>query len=91
VKKQMPKPHLVERKLQSPDSTHARKGTRKVTWGSTTGEAHIYDWEALQPGNQVKGCAILEDVNTTYFVPENWELTMDRFRNAALIRSREKP
>jgi len=91
VKKQMPKPHLVERKLQPPDSTHARKGTRKVTWGSTTGEAHLYDWEALQPGNQVKGCAILEDVNTTYFVPENWELTMDRFRNAALIRSREKP
>ena len=91
VKKQMPKPHLVERKLRRPDSTHARKGTRKVTWGSTTGEAHLYDWEALQPGNQVKGCAILEDVNTTYFVPENWELTMDRFRNAALIRSREKP
>jgi N-methylhydantoinase A/oxoprolinase/acetone carboxylase beta subunit len=87
VKKQMPKPHLVERKLQSPDSTHARKGTRRVSWGSSTGEAQIYNWEALQPGNQVKGCAILEDVNTTYFVPENWELTMDRFRNAALTRS----
>jgi N-methylhydantoinase A/oxoprolinase/acetone carboxylase beta subunit len=83
----MPKPHLVERKLQSPDSTHARKGTRRVSWGSSTGEAQIYNWEALQPGNQVKGCAILEDVNTTYFVPENWELTMDRFRNAALTRS----
>jgi len=87
VKKQMPKPHLVERKLQAPDSTHARKGTRKVTWGSHTGEAQIYNWEALQPGNQVKGCAILEDVNTTYFVPENWELTMDCYRNAALTRS----
>jgi N-methylhydantoinase A/oxoprolinase/acetone carboxylase beta subunit len=91
VKKQMPKPHLVERQLQAPDSTHARKGARKVTWGSHTGEAHIYDWEALQPGNQVKGCAILEDVNTTYFVPENWELTMDCFRNAALTRLPEKP
>ncbi len=90
VKKQMPKPHLVERQLQAPNSTHARKGTRKVSWGSSTGEAQIYNWEALQPGNQVKGCALLEDVNTTYFVPENWELTMDRFRNAALTRLPEK-
>jgi N-methylhydantoinase A/oxoprolinase/acetone carboxylase beta subunit len=90
VKKQMPKPHLVERPLQSPDSAHARKGTRKVTWGSHTGEAHIYNFEALQPGNQIKGCAILEDVNTTYFVPENWQLTMDRFGNAALTRSTEQ-
>jgi N-methylhydantoinase A/oxoprolinase/acetone carboxylase beta subunit len=87
VKKQMPKPHLIERNLQSPDSSHALKGTRKVTWGSRTGEAQIYNWEALQPGNQIKGCAILEDVNTTYFVPENWQITMDRFRNAALTRA----
>jgi N-methylhydantoinase A/oxoprolinase/acetone carboxylase beta subunit len=90
VKKQIPKPHLVERKLQSPDSSHALKGTRKVTWGSQTGEAQIYNFDALQPGNQVKGCAILEDVNTTYFVPENWQLTMDRFGNAALTRSQEQ-
>jgi N-methylhydantoinase A/oxoprolinase/acetone carboxylase beta subunit len=90
VKKQMPKPHLIERKLLSPDSSHALKGTRQVTWGSSTGEAQIYDFEALQPGNQIKGCAILEDVNTTYFVPENWQLTMDRFRNAGLTRSPEK-
>ena len=90
VKKQMPKPHLTERPLQPADSAHARKGTRKVSWGSCTGEAQIYNFEALQPGNQVKGCAILEDVNTTYFIPENWQLTMDRLGNAALTRSQEQ-
>ncbi len=90
VKKQMPKPHLVERELQGHDSAHALKGTRKVSWGSTTGNAQIYNFEALQPGNQIKGCAILEDVNTTYFIPENWQLTMDRFGNAALTRFLEK-
>jgi N-methylhydantoinase A/oxoprolinase/acetone carboxylase beta subunit len=90
VKKQMPKPHLTERALQTPDSSYARKGTRKVSWGSSTGEAQIYNWESLQPGNQVKGCAILEDVNTTYFVPENWQMTMDRFGNAALTRFTEQ-
>ena len=90
VQKQMPKPHLTERPLQSLDSSHALKGSRRVSSGNITGEAQIYNFEALQPGNQVKGCAILEDVNTTYFVPENWQLTIDRFGNAALTHSPEK-
>jgi N-methylhydantoinase A/oxoprolinase/acetone carboxylase beta subunit len=90
VKKQIPKPRLVERPLQTADSSHARKGTRKVTWGARTGEARIYNWESLQPGNQISGCAILEDVNTTYFVPEGWLMTIDHFGNAALTRSQEQ-
>ena len=87
VKKTMPKPKLIEHPLQSRDSAHAWKGTRKILWGSpTTGEAKIYDWDQLQPGNLLEGPAILEDANTTYFVPENWTLQMDKFSNAALTR-----
>jgi len=86
VKKGMPKPRLVERPLQGPDSSHARKGTRKVLWGSSKGEAQIYNWEALRPGNRVSGCAVLEDVNSTYFIPEGWEMIMDRFGNGSLSR-----
>ncbi|MFY9804015.1 MAG: hydantoinase/oxoprolinase family protein [Candidatus Acidiferrales bacterium] len=86
VKKTMPKPKLIERPLQSTDSNHAWKGTRKVLWGSATGEARIYDWNQLQPGNHVQGAAILEDANTTNFVPGNWILQMDIFGNAALTR-----
>ena len=33
VQKQMPKPHLVERQLQTPDSSHALKGSRKSRLG----------------------------------------------------------
>lgn len=91
VKKSMPKPKLIERPLQPKDSAHAWKGTRKILWGSNTGEAKIYDWEQLQPGNQLEGAAILEDANTTYFVPENWTLGMDKFGNAALTRQRKQP
>jgi N-methylhydantoinase A/oxoprolinase/acetone carboxylase beta subunit len=86
VKKGMPKPRLVERPLQGPDSSHARKGTRRVLWGSSKGEAQIYNWEALRPGNRVNGCAVLEDVNSTYFIPEGWEMIMDRFGNGSLSR-----
>ena len=59
-------------------------GKRAVAWGSRNGEAQIYRWEQLQPGNRVEGCAVLEGVNTTYFVPEGWVLTMDAYGNGAL-------
>ena len=90
VKKTMTKPKLAERPMQGTDSAQARKGTRKVLWGSSKGEARIYDWDALQPGNRVEGCAILEDANTTYFVPEGWRMEMDRLGNATLTRETKK-
>jgi N-methylhydantoinase A/oxoprolinase/acetone carboxylase beta subunit len=86
VKKAMSKPRFAERKLQGPDGSHARTGSRKVLWGNRAGEAQIYRWELLQPGNRVQGCAILEGVNTTYFVPEGWTLALDGYGNAILNR-----
>ena len=86
VRKPMPKPHFAGRKLSGSDPAQARIGARKVLWGSRAGEAQIYRWEWLQPGNRVPGCAILESVNTTYFVPEGWALTLDEFGNALVNR-----
>ena len=86
IRKAMPKPVLVEKALQGADSAHAIKGKRKVAWGSSKGEAQLYDWELLQPGNRVEGCAVLEGANTTYFVPEGWALVVDQFGNAKLNR-----
>ena len=82
----MPKPHVAERALTQADSSHARTGTRKVLWGSRTGEAQVYRWESLDPGNRVTGPAILEGLNTTYFVPENWTMSVDRFGNGAVTK-----
>jgi acetophenone carboxylase len=87
IRKAMPKPALAERALQGADSKHAIKGKRKVAWGSSKGEAQIYRWESLQPGNCVEGCALLEGAQSTYFVPEGWTLVVDRFGNARLSRS----
>jgi N-methylhydantoinase A/oxoprolinase/acetone carboxylase beta subunit len=86
IKKAMAKPSLVEKPIQGADSSHALKGKRQVAWGSKNGEALLYTWEALQPGNSVEGCAVLEGASSTFFVPENWTLKIDRFGNALLSR-----
>jgi N-methylhydantoinase A/oxoprolinase/acetone carboxylase beta subunit len=86
VRKTMPKPQFLERKLRGSDGSHARTGSRKVLWGSQQGEARIYRWELLQPGNRVNGCAILQSVYTTYLVPEGWGLTLDGYGNGILNR-----
>ena len=87
ARKPMSKPRLVERPRSSADPTHARVGARKVAWGSRSGEAQIYRWESLQPGNCVAGCAVIEGENTTYLVPDGWSLEVDGFGNALLTRS----
>ena len=86
VKKPMSKPHVAERALKSEDSSHAKTGTRKILGGSSSGDAQVYRWEALEPGNRVLGPAILEGINTTYFVPEGWAMFVDRFGNGALTK-----
>jgi N-methylhydantoinase A/oxoprolinase/acetone carboxylase beta subunit len=86
VKKSMPKPDLPKLALGIPDASRALKGTRGVTWGSKSGSAQIYRWESLQPGNRLKGCAVLEGAHSTYFVPEGWTFEMDTYGNGKLHR-----
>ncbi|HEY4740102.1 MAG TPA: hydantoinase/oxoprolinase family protein [Candidatus Acidoferrales bacterium] len=86
VRKEMSKPRLTELALQGSDSSDALIGTREVFWGSCSGQAKIYRWESLLPGNRVDGCAILEGVNTTYFVPEDWTMVVDSYGNGDLSR-----
>ena len=85
AKKPMSKPRFVERRRSSADPIHASVGARKVAWGGG-GEAQVYRWESLQPGNRVKGCAVIEGENTTYLVPDGWSLEVDVFGNALLTR-----
>jgi N-methylhydantoinase A len=85
ARKTMPKPQMTEQ--PSSGAAPEQIGTRKIAWGSGSGEAQVLRWESLQPGNTIAGPAVLEGVNTTYFVPEGWTMMMDRFRNASLIRS----
>jgi N-methylhydantoinase A len=91
ARKAMPKSQLEQRALASPDSAHARIGSRPIAWGSAGCEAQIYRWESLQPGNQVAGPAVLEGANTTYFIPDHWMATMDGLGNAVVRRGKKQP
>ena len=86
VEKTMARPRIEPRASAGADATRAKKGMRKVLWGGTSGEAALYRWEDLGPGNRVSGCAILEEENTTYLVPEGWTLEMDGYGNARVER-----
>ena len=85
ARKAMTKPQMIEQ--PSSGAAPEQIGVRKIAWGSRSGEAQLLRWESLQPGNTIIGPALLEGVNTTYFVPHGWTMMMDRFRNASLIRS----
>jgi N-methylhydantoinase A/oxoprolinase/acetone carboxylase beta subunit len=87
VKKPMLKPRFTERPFRVSDARHAQTGTRQVLWGSRSGEARVFRWESLEPGNTVSGPAVLEGLSTTYFIPEAWTLVVDRFGNSAINRS----
>ncbi len=87
VRKEMAKPRLTEQSSQPADLSPAPLGKRRVFWGSQSGQAETYRWEALRPGHRVRGCAVLEGESTTYFVPEGWTMTVDGYGNAKLTRS----
>jgi N-methylhydantoinase A/oxoprolinase/acetone carboxylase beta subunit len=84
VEKTIPKSATSLRELGPHDSSTAVLGKRAVAYGSVNGEAKIYKWETLRPGNKIEGCSILESDNTTYFVPEGWSAEVDQYGNLAL-------
>jgi N-methylhydantoinase A/oxoprolinase/acetone carboxylase beta subunit len=86
VKKSIAKPALSLKEAGPEDSEGALIGTRRVAYGSGAGQASLYRWESLKPGNKVRGCAILESQNSTYFVPEGWNLRIDQYDNAQVTR-----
>ncbi|MGA8152077.1 MAG: hydantoinase/oxoprolinase family protein [Terriglobales bacterium] len=87
VKKAISKPALVLRNFGPSDPAGALLGKRSVTYGSRSGDAKLYKWELLRPGNKVQGCSILEAENSTYFVPEGWSLVIDQHGNAQATRA----
>lgn len=87
VEKPVSTPHLAERKSQGPDPSAARIGTRPIAWIDAAGDWPVYRWESLAPGNQISGPAVLEAVNSTYFLPAAWKLTIDGWGNGSARRA----
>jgi N-methylhydantoinase A/oxoprolinase/acetone carboxylase beta subunit len=84
IKKAISKPAAREKMSElGPETPEAAYlGKRTVAYGSNSGEARLYKWESLQPGNKLQGCSLIESANSTYFVPEGWSLAIDHYGNA---------
>jgi N-methylhydantoinase A len=68
-------------RAQDADSA-ARLGTRKIRVSRDISvEASVYDGPKLVPGMSLVGPALIDDVDTTLYVPEAVELSIDRFSN----------
>jgi N-methylhydantoinase A len=87
VKKAISKPVVAPIEISPPDPSGALLGKRPVAYGSSTGEAKLYKWESLRPGNKLQGCSLIESATSTYFVTEGWSLEMDQYGNARVTRS----
>ncbi len=76
------KPRIKEYELVSawPDP-EARKGSRLAYFANEWHDTQIYELSRLKPGNRIAGPAIIEDPTTTYVVPPDRAVEIDRFQS----------
>ena len=69
-----------------PDPRRALRGEREVFWSPEKGyqKTPIYDRDLLEAGNIVRGPAVIEARDTTYVIPADWVLNIDKYSNAIL-------
>ncbi len=74
------KPKLIKRQLEGAQPpSEAIRGTREVYLNGTWHRATIYDMDAIRPGNEIKGIAVVEAPNTTFFIPPERRARMDEW------------
>ncbi|MFQ5610550.1 MAG: hydantoinase/oxoprolinase family protein [Anaerolineae bacterium] len=85
-----PKPEIARLPRNGPDPSVALKGTRPVYFEECGGfaDTSVYDGAKLrsQPGTQLSGPAIVEEVTTTIVVIPGWSGAVDEFGNLNLER-----
>ena len=82
------KPEIKKEAKRSDSATAARKGSRPVFLPSEKqlAEAEVYDGDVMGYGNALEGPAIVEQRNTTIFVPPQWRLDCDALASFILQR-----
>lgn len=75
------KPALPNEALSEPDPPpQAKKGVRPVFTDGRWVDAEIYEMEELRAGNLLEGPAIVEAPSTTFVIPEQRVVRLDRHR-----------
>jgi N-methylhydantoinase A/acetophenone carboxylase len=75
---------FTQSELKGSNPEDARKGQRQVYWEDEWLETPVYQREELEPGNAVKGQAVIEAVDTNYVVPEGWTFRVDKYLNGII-------
>jgi N-methylhydantoinase A/oxoprolinase/acetone carboxylase beta subunit len=66
------------------DPAAARTGSRRAYWPGGYHDTPVYDYDKLAAGNVVAGPAIIDSDSTTYVLPANATLAVDRYRNGVI-------
>ena len=82
----MARPSIEKAQLRGPSPDAARMGRREVFVDAANGmaEAEIYDFTKLEPGNVVKGPAVIHTPITTIVVQARQTGRMDAYRNVVI-------
>lgn len=73
-----PKPALPRLGMKGPKPpSTSEKGTRKVYWRGKVQDFRIYEMDPLEPGNIIKGPAIIEHPATTLLIAPGDQVTFD--------------
>jgi len=68
--------HVVGSGQDAEPAPAAIKGARQVYYGGQWQTATLYEMDALQPGNEIAGTAVIEAPSTTFFVPPGRRVRM---------------
>ncbi|MBW2439354.1 MAG: hydantoinase/oxoprolinase family protein [Deltaproteobacteria bacterium] len=73
------KPRLPAKEIQSKDpSPAAGKGLRPVYWQGEWIDTQIFEMDRLEPGNMIRGLAVIEAPSTTLVVPPERYVFLDQ-------------
>jgi len=72
------------RKLVDADSRGAITGRRRVYFAGKACDAAVYTREKLQPGNRLRGPAVISEYSATTVVPPGWQTRVDGFENLVM-------
>jgi acetone carboxylase beta subunit len=74
------KPRIAKEPLAAPTpSSGAERGEREIYWDGTWTTARIWDMEALVPGNEIAGPAVIEHPATTFLIPPDHHTVLDEW------------
>jgi len=83
VQAEMPveKPELIEKPSIGPDPSKAVAGFSHVTFSTGSQSAIMYHRSLLEPGNYIKGPALLLQMDSTIVLSQGWSGIIDGFGN----------